>query len=92
MRISESSLLTSTLFDWGGDKEPVDLDRNMEDVTLVEVSWMVYLAQLLNKFEAKQTWLFYFAFLFTSHTVSHIYRINIVLVTQWHTYSETPLY
>jgi len=26
------------LFDWGGDKEPVDIDRNMEDVTLVEVS------------------------------------------------------
>jgi len=32
------SPLTSTLFDWGGDKEPVDIDRNMEDVTLVEVS------------------------------------------------------
>jgi hypothetical protein len=31
--------LTSTLFDWGGDKEPVDIDRNMADVTLVEVSW-----------------------------------------------------
>lgn len=29
--------LTSTLFDWGGDKEPVDIDRNMADVTLVEV-------------------------------------------------------
>jgi hypothetical protein len=32
--------LTSTLFDWEGDKEPVDIDRNMQDVTLVEVSWM----------------------------------------------------
>jgi hypothetical protein len=32
------SPLTSTLFDWGGDKEPVDIDRNIEDVTLVEVS------------------------------------------------------
>ena len=42
VRITESpSPLTSTLFDWGGDKEPVDIDRNMEDVTLVEVSWMV---------------------------------------------------
>jgi hypothetical protein len=30
--------LTSILFDWGGDKEPVDIDRNMADVTLVEVS------------------------------------------------------
>ena len=39
VRITESpSPLTSTLFDWGGDKEPVDIDRNMEDVTLVEVS------------------------------------------------------
>jgi hypothetical protein len=33
-----ANLLTSTLFDWGGDKEPVDIDRNMADVTLVEVS------------------------------------------------------
>jgi len=42
VRITEPpSPLTSTLFDWGGDKEPVDIDRNMEDVTLVEVSWMV---------------------------------------------------
>jgi hypothetical protein len=31
--------LTSTLYDWGGDKEPVDIDRNMADVTLVEVIW-----------------------------------------------------
>jgi hypothetical protein len=31
--------LTSTLFDWGGDREPIDIDRNMADVTLVEVSW-----------------------------------------------------
>jgi hypothetical protein len=38
VRITEPSPLTSTLFDWGGDKEPVDIDRNMEDVTLVEVS------------------------------------------------------
>jgi len=39
VRIAEPpSPLTSTLFDWGGDKEPVDIDRNMEDVTLVEVS------------------------------------------------------
>jgi hypothetical protein len=34
-----ANTLTSTLFDWGGDKEPVDIDRNMADVTLVEVSW-----------------------------------------------------
>ena len=39
VRITEPpSPLTSSLFDWGGDKEPVDMDRNMEDVTLVEVS------------------------------------------------------
>lgn len=39
VRITEPpSPLTSTLFDWGGDKEPVDIDRNIEDVTLVEVS------------------------------------------------------
>lgn len=39
VRITEPpSPLTSTLFDWGGDKEPVDIDRNMDDVTLVEVS------------------------------------------------------
>lgn len=38
VRITEPpSPLTSSLFDWGGDKEPVDMDRNMEDVTLVEV-------------------------------------------------------
>jgi hypothetical protein len=45
--------LTSTLFDWGGDKEPVDIDRNMEDVTLVEVSWMPpsYLELLSKKNE-----------------------------------------
>ena len=42
VRVTEPpSPLTSTLFDWGGDKEPVDIDRNIEDVTLVEVSWMV---------------------------------------------------
>ncbi|XP_069680713.1 endoribonuclease Dicer isoform X2 [Periplaneta americana] len=28
---------TATLFNWGDDKEPIDIDRNMEDVTLVEV-------------------------------------------------------
>jgi hypothetical protein len=39
VRIAEPpSPLTSTLFDWGGDKEPVNIDRNMEDLTLVEVS------------------------------------------------------
>jgi hypothetical protein len=36
--IEPPSPLTSTYFDWGGDKEPVDIDRNIEDVTLVEVS------------------------------------------------------
>jgi len=42
VRLTETpSPLTSTLFNWGGDKEPVDIDRNMEDVTLVEVSGMV---------------------------------------------------
>lgn len=43
VHVSESpNPLTSTLFDWGDDKEPVDIDRNMEDVTLVEVSWYLY--------------------------------------------------
>jgi hypothetical protein len=35
------SPLTSTLFDSDGDKEPIDIDRNMHDVTLVEVRWML---------------------------------------------------
>lgn len=39
MQVSEPpNPLSSTLFDWDGDKEPVDIDRNMQDVTLVEVS------------------------------------------------------
>jgi endoribonuclease Dicer len=38
LQIAEpASPLTSTLFDWGSDKEPVYTDRNMADVTLVEV-------------------------------------------------------
>ncbi|XP_021927095.1 endoribonuclease Dicer-like isoform X2 [Zootermopsis nevadensis] len=38
MQVSEPpNPLSSTLFDWDGDKEPVDIDRNMQDVTLVEV-------------------------------------------------------
>jgi hypothetical protein len=36
--VEPANLLTSTFFDWGGDKEPIDIDRNMADVTLVEVS------------------------------------------------------
>jgi hypothetical protein len=39
LQISEpANPLTCTFFDWGGDKEPIDIDRNMADVTLVEVS------------------------------------------------------
>ncbi|PNF18314.1 hypothetical protein B7P43_G14501 [Cryptotermes secundus] len=36
-RAEPANPVTSTLFDWGDDKEPVDIDRNMADVTLVEV-------------------------------------------------------
>jgi endoribonuclease Dicer len=35
--VEPANPLTSTLFDWGGDNEPVDIDRNMADVTLIDV-------------------------------------------------------